>query len=652
MFVYLPRLTVLLAFVLLSLPFGVNGQQVNILVVAIHGVEKAEAEWRPTIEFLGSTLPQHDFRLIPVIPSQLDKIRSLVQQNLIDFVISQPAIYVDLEIKFGVSRILTMVKHDGYSQFGSVIITRADSDIYSIQDLHDKSIAGVSAMGFGGWLVGYQEMLNNGFNPFKEAARVEFLGTQPRQVKAVLDGRFDAAVIRTGVLEKMSSQGEISMQDFRALTPKSYTDFDLMVSTALYPEWAFAKTHRVSDGLGKEVALAMLSLTPDDPAAQQAGYSQWTFPYDYQPVHNLLKSLKVGPYKDFGQVSLIDILIAHWPGVVAFIILTLTFISIILLWNRKLQKEVKVRKKIEQTLRDNEQNLLLAASVFAHTNEGIVITDPQANVLDINESFTRISGYYREEVVGKNPRFLQSGYQDAKFYQSMWQALKDTGHWAGVIWNRHKNNQFYAEKLSINAVENERGQVQHYVGIFSDITHQVSQQQHMEHLAYHDALTDLPNRLLLTDRLKQAIIQARRQDSKLAVVYLDLDGFKEVNDTYGHEMGDQLLVSISARLQKILREGDTIARIGGDEFVIVLEDITSRSGCLRLLKRMLVAAATPVNIGDRVLQVSASLGISIYSKVDSVDAEQLLNQADQAMYQAKLAGKNCFKIFNSKRLSD
>jgi diguanylate cyclase (GGDEF)-like protein/PAS domain S-box-containing protein len=652
MFMYLPRLAVLLAFVLLSLPFGANGQQVNILVVAINGVEKAETEWRPTIEFLGNSLPQYNFKLIPVIPSELDKIRLLIQQNRIDFVISQPAIYVDLEIKFGVSRILTMINSDGYAQFGSVIITRADSDIYSIHDLQDKSIAGVSAMGFGGWLVGYQEMLNNGFNPLKDAARVKFLGTQPRQVKAVLDGRVDAAVIRTGVLEKLSSQGEISMLDFRVLAAKSYADFDLMVSTALYPEWAFAKTHRVSNTLAKEVALAMLSLTSDDSAAQKGGYGQWTFPYDYQPVHNLLKSLKTGPYLNFGRVSLIEILIEHWPGVLAFIILTLSFFSIILLWNRKLQREVEVRKKIEQTLRDNEQNLLLAASVFAHTNEGIVITDPQAKILDINESFTRISGFYREEVVGKNPRFLQSGYQDASFYQNMWQALKDKGHWAGVIWNRHKNNQFYAEKLSINAVENERGQVQHYVGIFSDITHQVSQQQHMEHLAYHDALTDLPNRLLLTDRLEQAMIQARRQDGKLAVVYLDLDGFKEINDSHGHEMGDQLLVSISTRLQKILREGDTIARIGGDEFVIVLEDITSRSGCLRLLKRMLMVAAQPVNIGDRALQVSASLGITIYPQVDSIDAEQLLHQADQAMYQAKLAGKNCYKIFNFEQLSD
>lgn len=645
MAVLLPRIVTLFAILLFYFPHEVQGQQVNLLVVAIHGVETAEKEWQPTIEFLARSNPQHDFKLIPVIPAELDKIRLLIQQNEIDFVISQPAIYVDLELNFGISRILTMVKRDGYSQFGSVIITRANSDIYSIDDLHNKTIAGVSRMGFGGWLLGYREMLDNGFDPFQDATKVVFLGTQPQQIQAVMDQQVDAAVIRTGVLEKLSARGEINLQDFRVLSAKSYAHFNLMVSTPLYPEWAFAKTHRASDALAKEVALTMLSLTPDSAAAQQAGFNQWTFPYDYQPVHNLLKSLQVAPYQNYGKAPLLDTLIEHWHGVLAFFILVCIFFSLILLWNRKLKREVLLRKRVEQTLRDNEKNLLLAASVFAHTDEGIAITDPDANILDVNESFTRITGYYREDVIGKNPRLLQSGYQDASFYQAMWKQLKEQGHWTGNIWNRKKNNQFYAEKLSISAVENEQGQVQHYVAIFSDITRQVSHEEHMEHLAYHDALTDLPNRVLLTDRLQQAMIHARRQDRQLAVVYMDLDGFKEINDTHGHEAGDHLLVSISSRLHTILREGDTIARLGGDEFVVLLKDITGGSDCSNLLKRMLKIAAQPVHYGEILLQVSASLGVTVYPQQNDIDADQLLHQADKAMYQAKLAGKNCYKLF-------
>ncbi len=626
------------------LPLKVFGEQVNILVVAIHGVKTAEMEWQPTIDFLSESLPHHSFKLVPVIPAELQKIRSLIRKNEIDFIISQPAIYVDLELKFGISRILTMVKGDGYSQFGSVIIVRSDSDIYSIDDLHNKSIAGVSPLGFGGWLLGYREMLDNGFDPFKSASRVDFLGTQPKQIEALLTRQVDAAVIRTGVLEKMSSSAKINLQDIRVLAARSHPGFNLMISTALYPEWAFAKTHKASNSLSTEVALALLSLKSSSMAAQQAGFNQWTFPYDYQPVHKLLKSLKVGPYKNYGKVSLPTVIIDHWPGVLAFIFLTLTFFSIILIWNRKLKREIQVRKNAEKILQENEKNLLLAASVFSHTDEGIAITDPDANIMDVNESFCRITGYSREEVLGKKPNMFKSGRQDKKFYQVMWQQLIEQGHWVGEIWNRHKDNSLYAEKLNISAVKNGLGQTLHYVAIFSDITHQVSHQEHMKQLAYYDALTSLPNRVLLADRLQQAMSQAKRRDKQLAVVYLDLDGFKEVNDSYGHETGDQLLSTISGRMLEVIRKCDTIARLGGDEFVVLLNDISSDSDFIPLLERLLLAASKSVTIGSTEMQISASLGVAVYPDANIKDADQLLQRADLAMYQAKQSGKNRYKI--------
>lgn len=276
-----------------------------------------------------------------------------------------------------------------------------------------------------------------------------------------------------------------------------------------------------------------------------------------------------------------------------------------------------------------------------------MITDPGANILDVNEAFTLITGYGHDEAVGKNSRLLQSGRHDPEFYQTMWQELTEQGHWQAKIWNRRKNREIYAQYLSINAVNDDKGQVHHYVGIFSDITHQIEHEQQMEHLAHFDALTDLPNRVLLADRLQQAMTQTERRGKQLAIIFLDLDGFKEINDNFGHKAGDHLLTSISSRLLEALREGDTVARLGGDEFAAVLIDMENDTNCVPLLERLLETASHPVHFGDQILQVSASIGVTFYPQADSIDPDQLLRQADQAMYQAKLAGKNCYQLFDA-----
>lgn len=294
-----------------------------------------------------------------------------------------------------------------------------------------------------------------------------------------------------------------------------------------------------------------------------------------------------------------------------------------------------------------QEQLRLAASVFSHTREGITITDREGTILDINEAFTRITGYSREDIIGQNPRVLNSGRQNAAFYQAMWDALKNQGHWSGEIWNRRKNGEVLAELLTISAVRDARGVIQQYVGLFSDITERKAYEAQLEHLAHFDALTHLPNRSLLADRLHQAMAQEQRRGKKLVVVFLDLDGFKAVNDSHGHEAGDQLLIALARRLKEALREGDTLARIGGDEFVAVLTDLEDTAASVPLLKRLLAAAALPVQINDLSLQVSASLGVSFYPQAQDMDADQLLRQADQAMYQAKVAGKNRYCVFDA-----
>lgn len=290
-----------------------------------------------------------------------------------------------------------------------------------------------------------------------------------------------------------------------------------------------------------------------------------------------------------------------------------------------------------------------AANVFTHTHEGITITDRHGNIVDVNAAFTDITGYSREEVLGKNPRILQSGRQDSDFYRQMWDTLEIHGHWQGEVWNRHKNGSVYAELLTISSVYDEQGDVQNHIALFTDITATKTHQAELERMAHFDALTQLPNRLLLGDRLRQAMHQATRRQCHLGIAYLDLDGFKTINDTHGHEAGDQLLAALAQSMQGALREGDTLARLGGDEFVAVIVDLPDNSDSTPVFNRLIEAAASPVQLGDSLLQVTASLGITFYPQAEDIDGDQLLRQADQAMYLAKQAGKNRYHVFDAEQ---
>jgi diguanylate cyclase (GGDEF)-like protein/PAS domain S-box-containing protein len=294
----------------------------------------------------------------------------------------------------------------------------------------------------------------------------------------------------------------------------------------------------------------------------------------------------------------------------------------------------------------NEENLKITASVFANSNDGILITDSNNNILDVNPAFTQITGYTREEVIGKNPKMLSSGRQDKEFYGAIWQSLQQNKAWRGEIWNRRKSGEIYAELLSISAICDVTGMAQRYVGVFSDISYLKTHEAELSQVANYDALTGIPNRRLLADRLEQSIVRTQRSGKILSVCYLDLDGFKQVNDQYGHAAGDQLLVEVTRRLQKVLRAEDTLARLGGDEFVVLLNDLVSEDECLQILDRILAIVATPVLIGKHETVVSASIGVTFYSSGNE-DGDTLLRHADQAMYIAKQAGKSRYYLYDA-----
>lgn len=297
-------------------------------------------------------------------------------------------------------------------------------------------------------------------------------------------------------------------------------------------------------------------------------------------------------------------------------------------------------------LRRAEGRLRLLAGVFKHSREGIVIADPDGRVVDVNRAMCEISGFHREEVIGQPPTHFYSGRHEPHFYRAIADSLRQQGHWQGEVWNRRKDGSLYPVLLSISVIYDQHGAVQHHIAVFADITVMKEQEARLDRMAHHDPLTQLPNRVLLGDRMRVAIAQAARSGQWLAICFMDLDGFKRVNDRYGHDVGDQLLIAIAERLQVILRGGDTVARLGGDEFALLLSGLPDIDACHCSLRQVLDTVAQPCEIGDIQVQVSASIGVTLYPQ-DEQDADTLLRHADQAMYKAKDLGRNGYQIFDA-----
>jgi len=291
-----------------------------------------------------------------------------------------------------------------------------------------------------------------------------------------------------------------------------------------------------------------------------------------------------------------------------------------------------------------EEQLKLSATVFANNSEAIVITDANNNVVRVNAAFTRISGYEEAQVVGKNPRIFASGNMSREFYQNMWKEFLEHDGWSGEIWNKRKNGEIYPEWLILSLVRDDAGKVVNHIAIYSDISERKKEEEHVQFLASHDVLTQLPNRYLLTDRLTQALAFAERNCAKVGVLFIDLDHFKNINDSLGHDIGDDLLKQVATRMEKSLRRADTIARLGGDEFVAVLPDIGSEDEAAFVAEKMLESFAEKFVVGEHHLTISPSIGISMYPD-DGRDAMVLLRNADMAMYRSKEVGRNTLQFY-------
>lgn len=296
--------------------------------------------------------------------------------------------------------------------------------------------------------------------------------------------------------------------------------------------------------------------------------------------------------------------------------------------------------------RAREQQLALAADVYKYVREGILIANSRGLIVDVNRAFSQITGYSREEVIGQSPKMLKSGIHDRAFYHNIWKTLQLDGYWRGEIWNKRKNGEIYPELLTISRVSDAVEDIR-YVALFSDISALKEHEYHLEKIAHYDALTKLPNRLLLQERLNTSMLNAKKYGRAIALLFIDLDGFKDVNDQYGHTAGDEVLCVMAQRMKTITREEDTLARFGGDEFIVILSDIDDKHRTTQIATRLLSSIAKPLHVSGYEMSLSASIGISLYPENRDISADTLIQQADQAMYQAKLAGKNGYYFYQA-----
>jgi diguanylate cyclase (GGDEF)-like protein/PAS domain S-box-containing protein len=295
----------------------------------------------------------------------------------------------------------------------------------------------------------------------------------------------------------------------------------------------------------------------------------------------------------------------------------------------------------------SEESLLLAEKVFSNSGQAILITDPDGTIVSVNPAFTEITGYASAEALGQNPHMFSSGRHDKAFFAAMWGELKRSGIWTGEVWDRRKNGEIFPKWLTINAVvDASSGEITHYVAIFSDITERKENEARIEHLAYHDPLTGLPNRFALLARLAQSLADARRSGTQLALMFIDLDHFKNINDSLGHDIGDQLLITVAQRLRSVLREIDTVARLGGDEFVIVVPGIVAPEDAAHVAGKVIEVIGEPLTLAGHVLHTSPSIGIGVFP-TDGLDADALMKNADTAMYYAKQDGRNAYHFFTA-----
>lgn len=618
-------------------------------VLAFRSKPETLREWQPLAQYLNTKISSHRFIIRPLSYAEFNQAAA---SDELDFMFTNPEHYIYLSAKYDASRMATLIRANvsgkELTQFGGVIIARSNRhDIQSLADIKGKNIAAVDELSLGGYLA--QRVVLNGVGiDVTKDAKIQFTDMPHDKVVYIVEsGSADVGFIRTGVLEKMAKEGKIDRNDFKIIHPMGR--FPQALSTPLYPEWPFASSKHTERVLANQVGVALLNLPYGSDIAKSAGYYGWNIPLSYEGIRTMMQELRIKPYDAVPAFSVRDVAKRYALVIIVFLSAVIALLIVVMVkmgrLTRSLRSQSESLEKQIQIVRENEQYLRRAASVFHNSREGIVITDPNKIIIDVNEAFCQLTGYTEEEVIGKKPIILRSGMHEAEFYQKLDEAVRNEGSWRGEIWNRKKSGECYAEFLRIDSVRDEEGNIENYIGIFSDITEHLRRQEQIHHMANYDSLTNLPNRYLFMTLAEQILAFSKRKHSKAVVAFLDLDGFKEVNDLYGHGVGDKVLKQVAQRLEKQLRESDAIARIGGDEFVIVLSSMDIQNDANPLFERIIRAMNDPFEVDTYTIRIGVSIGVAVYPD-QSEEVDMLVRYADTAMYRSKAKGRNCITYYD------
>ena len=620
---------------------------VRIGVLANRGKEIALRQWGPHADYLNEHLAPRRFAIVPMSFTELDKAAA---EHSVQFVITNTGHYSVLEYGGHLIRLATLRRagpNGPLDRFGGVVITRPDrDDIRTYADLRGKRLLIPSRTSLGGWQVHLREALDAGVDLRMDTADIRETQNHEDVITGILIGDADAGLIRTDLLEEMEREGRLSLKDLKVVNLRIEPGFPYLLSTRLYPEWPFAKVRGIPDHLAKDVLMALLEMPVDSPAATAAGIHSWALPLTYQSMQDLFREARLGPYADM-PIQFRDVLARYWVAIsggaaLLFILMVsgLLYVGVI---NRSLKREMRRRSRAEQSLEASERRF--KTLVFDTTAEGIMVTDPEGRIGLVNQAFTEITGYSQEDVVGRTPQLLSSGRHPPEFYEAMFRQLRETGKWQGEIWNRRKGGEIYPVWQTISTTTDAKGEVSGYISLFSDITHLKQSEAQLLHLAYHDPLTGLPNRMLFDERLGHAIEQARRREEKLAVLFFDLDKFKPVNDQFGHKMGDELLEGVAARLAGRLRKSDTLSRRGGDEFTVLVENIDGIQDATDIAADINEQLAKPFGLSNqRQVTSGCSIGIALFPEHGET-VQDLIQHADAAMYEAKTTGRGRYCVY-------
>ncbi|MEI7457450.1 MAG: EAL domain-containing protein [Nitrosomonadales bacterium] len=642
-----------------------KNQEVSIAVLSFRPLEQTRMQWQPTADYLNAHVPGVHFNLTALYYNDLDL---AANRHEFDFIVTNPEHYVSVRRDHGLSAIATMMPlADGHpvTMFGGVILTRADrSDINTLQDLRGKIVASPAEQSLGGYLMQRWALYKQGIG-ISELSAVRFTG-MPHD-KALLEvgsGAADVAFVRTGILESMAREGKIRLDQFKVLDRQPAGKFPQLLSTDLYPEWPFAAMPSVSDALLKQVTLVLLSIQPQDMAAQKGNYFGFSPPGNYAPVEAMMQRLKVNP-EMAQEFSLRDVARKYVLELVGGSLLGLLLMLIAAIYlarnNRRLQGSYRERERLDNQLQQANANLEEKVAtrtrelqisetrfrqMFEHHASPMLLIDPLGGaVVDANQAAAEFYGY------------SISGMQSMNIAQINVQIEEETRPQQG------KGNCFF---FSHQLASGEVRQVEvHSSPVEVDsrpllffIVHDITDRRHLEaqmhDLAFYDSLTKLPNRRLLLDRLEKALISGVRSRRHCALMFLDLDHFKVLNDLHGHDIGDQLLVEVANRILGCIREQDSAARFGGDEFVVMLEDLSenlsdavNQADSVAEKIRCALAAPYLLKRGEEVIShhCSSSIGVTLF-RDHKENIEQLLKWTDMAMYHAKDAGRNVIRFFD------